>query len=83
MLRGGGFSTPSGRIELFSEAMEAHCGQGLPRFEVLPKARRFLLVTPASEQRVNSTFGGVSGQDSDLACEIHPDDASACGIEGQ
>ncbi|MEM9388320.1 MAG: molybdopterin-dependent oxidoreductase [Pseudomonadota bacterium] len=80
MLRGTRCSTPSGRIELYSEAMQAHCGQGLPRFEALGKTRAFTLVTPASEQRVNSTFGGVVSQQDDVRCQIHPDDAKACGV---
>jgi anaerobic selenocysteine-containing dehydrogenase len=81
MLRGGTFTTPSGRIELYSEAMEARCGQGVPRYLPLEGRRRFVLVTPASEQRVNSTFGGVAGQSDDLVCEIHPHDAASLAIE--
>jgi anaerobic selenocysteine-containing dehydrogenase len=81
MLRGGAFTTPSGRIELYSETMEGHCGQGVPTFQPLPDQRAFILVTPASEQRVNSTFGGIASQQSDLRCEIHPADAKARGVE--
>lgn len=80
MLRGDPFTTPSGRIELFSEAMEVRCSQGLPRYLPLPNRRRYVVVSPASEQRVNSTFGGFASQCSDVACEIHPDDAAAEGI---
>jgi anaerobic selenocysteine-containing dehydrogenase len=81
MLRGGAFTTPSGRIELYSETMQGHCGQGVPTFQPLPDQRAFILVTPASEQRVNSTFGGIASQQSDLRCEIHPADAKARGVE--
>jgi anaerobic selenocysteine-containing dehydrogenase len=81
MLRGTGFSTPSGRIELYSEAMEAHCGEGLPAYKENPERdRAFQLVTPASEQRVNSTFGGLRSQQQDVRCEIHPQDAADLGI---
>ncbi len=80
MLRGGEFTTPSGRIELYSDAMEAHCGQGVPRYLALSERRRFILVSPASEQRVNSTFGGLASQQRDLQCEIHPQDADEFGI---
>ncbi|MEM1403684.1 MAG: molybdopterin-dependent oxidoreductase [Pseudomonadota bacterium] len=84
MLRGGAFTTPSGRIELYSQAMEDHCGQGLPQFLPLGGAERFQLVTPASEQRVNSTFGGIASQQRDLVCEINPIDAADLGIgDGQ
>lgn len=80
MGRGAAYTTPSGRIEVYSEAMEAHCGQGLPRYAPLADKRAFLLVSPASEQRVNSTFGSTASQQSDIACEIHPDDAAPLAI---
>jgi anaerobic selenocysteine-containing dehydrogenase len=81
MLRGAAFTTPSGRIELYSAAMEDSCGQGVPRFLPLTERRAFLLVSPASERRVNSTFGGLAAQQRDLACEMHPADAAAAGID--
>ena len=81
MLRGGAFTTPSGRIELYSEAMASHCGQGVPAYQPLPDKRAFILVTPASEQRVNSTFGGLASQQGDLRCEINPADSTAHGVD--
>lgn len=80
MLRGGEFTTPSGRIELFSENMESHCGQGVPVYLEVPEKRGFVLVTPASEERINSTFGGLAKQQRDLVCEIHSHDAATHGI---
>ncbi len=80
MLRGATFDTASGRIELFSAAMEAHCGQGVPKYQPLDKQGEFIVVSPASEKRVNSTFGGIKGQADDLLCEIHPEDAARCGV---
>jgi anaerobic selenocysteine-containing dehydrogenase len=80
MLRGADITTPSGRIELYSAHMEAHCGQGLPKYETGIDDRAFHLVTPASEQRVNSTFGGLKAQQRDVRCEIHSLDAAALGI---
>ncbi len=68
-------ATPSGRIELYSAALEAACGEGLPRFRPLPAPRRFILVSPASERRINSTFGGLAAHRDDLVCEMHPADA--------
>jgi hypothetical protein len=38
----------------------------------ITERRAFQLVTPASEQRVNSTFGGLKAQQRDLRCEMHP-----------
>ncbi|MEM1187403.1 MAG: molybdopterin-dependent oxidoreductase [Pseudomonadota bacterium] len=81
MLRGGVIDTPSGRIELYSDAMDAHCGQGVPQFTALKERRAFLVVSPASEQRVNSTFGGMHSQQSDIRCEVNPEDAAALRIE--
>ncbi|MEP4146454.1 MAG: molybdopterin-dependent oxidoreductase [Halioglobus sp.] len=75
LLRGNDAQTPSGKIELYSEALEKECGMGLPRYQPLQRARQFVLVTPASEKRINSTFGGVAGHDSDLAAQISPEDA--------
>jgi anaerobic selenocysteine-containing dehydrogenase len=80
LLRGRLPGTPSGRIELFSETLERRSGDGVPRFRPLPDARAFIVVSPASEERVNSTFGSLPSQQQDLCCEIHPDDAAARGI---
>ncbi|RLQ21624.1 oxidoreductase [Seongchinamella sediminis] len=82
LLRGAQPSTPSGRIELYSEQLEQACGMGLPRYQTPSGERDFVLVTPASEQRINSTFGGISGQDTDLQVAINPGDASDRGLEG-
>ncbi|MFK7830661.1 MAG: molybdopterin-dependent oxidoreductase [Congregibacter sp.] len=75
MLRGTLPNTTSGKIELFSDALEASCGEGLPHFKALKAPRDFILVTPASEQRINSTFGEQKAQQRDLLCEINPQDA--------
>ncbi len=83
LLRGLPPATPSGRIELFSDTLEADCGLGLPRFRELSSGGRFILVSPASEQRINSTFGGVTGQNADLSVEMHPDDAADLALEGE
>lgn len=80
MLRGKVLSTPSGRIELYSETLEQQSGEGVPRFKPLINPRAFQVVSPASEQRINSTFGGLEGQGSDVRCEINPEDAQRHGI---
>jgi len=78
-------ATPSGKVELYSAALEADCGQGLPQFRELAGQRRaFVLLSPASEQRINSTFGGVAGCGDDLRCAMHPDDAAKLALlDGQ
>jgi anaerobic selenocysteine-containing dehydrogenase len=80
LLRGLPPATPSGRIELYSEALEEQCGLGLPRYRALDAPRRFILVTPDSERRINSTFGGVSGHENDLVAQMHPDDAGSLSL---
>ncbi|PLW70175.1 molybdopterin-containing oxidoreductase family protein [Pseudohalioglobus lutimaris] len=69
-------ATPSGKVELFSATLEAQCGQGLPAFRPLQQPRAFILISAASEKRINSTFGGIDGQRDDLVCEMHPRDAA-------
>lgn len=75
LLRGATPNTPSGKIELYSERLQRESGQGLPDFKSIERQRRFVLVTPASERRINSTLGGISGHDNDVVCEISPADA--------
>ena len=84
LLRNLSLTTPSGRIELFSEQLKNSGGDALPRFRELPGRGQFILVSPASERRTNSTFGGVAGHDSDMLCEMNPEDAADQGfIDGQ
>jgi anaerobic selenocysteine-containing dehydrogenase len=82
LLRGEMPDTPSGRIELYSRALEEACGQGLPRFLPIPGEGRLVLVSPSSEHRTNSTFGGIEGQDTDLVAELNPVDADGL-VDGQ
>jgi anaerobic selenocysteine-containing dehydrogenase len=84
LLRGADPTTPSGKIELFSEALERECGQGLPQYRELESDRRFTLVSPSSEKRTNSTFGGIDDHDSDMCVEINSEDAISLALrEGQ
>jgi anaerobic selenocysteine-containing dehydrogenase len=84
LLRGATLDTPSGKIELYSTTLERECGEGLPRYRPLETDRQFILVSPASEKRTNSTFGGVQDHDSDLAVEMHFEDAAQLSLhEGQ
>ena len=80
LLRGTSAHTPSGKIELFCAALEQESGQGLPHFQPLPKQGRLVLVSPSSEQRTNSTFGGIAGQCDDLQVELCPEDAASAGL---
>ncbi len=82
VLRGAKLDTPSGKIELYSTALHEECGEGLPRFRPLPSSHRFIVVSPASENRTNSTFGGVAGHEKDLQVEMHPQDAHSLSLSG-
>lgn len=81
LLRGELPATPSGRIELYSDALERDWGRGLPGFEALPERRRFILVSPASEHRINSTLGGFEGHMHDLVVEMNGEDALSLELE--
>ena len=84
LLRGTQPNTPSGRIELFSQALEDESGLGVPAYRPLMNPRAFQVVTPASERRVNSTFGALDTHVGDMVCEMNPTDAGALKLsDGQ
>jgi len=71
-------------VELASSYLEAKYGAQLPTFR--PVASRFplILISPASDQRITSTFGGVAGREGPPPLEMHPDDARSRGLrDGQ
>lgn len=74
-------ATASGKIELFSEALERECGEGLPHYRELHTKYRFTLVSPSSDKRTNSTFGGVENHDTDLVVEMNPADAASLVLQ--
>lgn len=77
-------STPSGKIELYSAALETDYGYGVPRFESVVKTHPWVLITPSSEKRTNATFGHCEASSGIEDVEIHPDDAASRGItEGE
>ncbi len=93
----GGFPTPSGKCELFSEALQAQGHDPLPTF-VSPRetqesapalARRYPLafISPPAHHFLNSTFSAQPvfvRRESAPALYIHPTDAAARGIrDGQ
>jgi anaerobic selenocysteine-containing dehydrogenase len=76
--------TTSGKMELASSYLDTKYGARLPSFR--PVASRFplTLITPASDQRITSTFGGTSIDEATPPLEIHPEDARARGLaDGQ
>src|SRR6266705_1466680 len=73
-------NTKSGKVELASPYLETKYRARLPRFLPVESGYPLTLISPASDQRVTSTFGGVSG-DETPPLEMHPDDARARGLE--
>ncbi len=79
------FPTPSGRIELVSDAAQA---DGLPRTaqphaDHRPGAGRLRLLTPASPWMLNDTFANdpkLSRRVGAAAVAMHPDDAAQRGL---
>jgi anaerobic selenocysteine-containing dehydrogenase len=74
-------ATPSGRIELYSEMLEARFGYGVPRYQAVERTRPFTLITPSSSKRTNATFGGHAASAGHEQVEINPRDAAAVRID--
>jgi len=76
--------TPSGRIELQSETLGNRYGAALPSYRALVSRYPLTLITPASDKRITSTFGGLAASDATPVLEMNPDDAAHRGLaEGQ
>ncbi len=85
MLFGNVFpSTASGKVELASPYLEKKYGARLPSYRTLTSSYPLTLITPASDKRITSTFGGTHIDDDVPPLEIHPDDARPRGLrDGQ
>ena len=74
-------ATPSGKVELDSSYLADKYGQAVPSFTPVQRNGSLTLVTPSSDRRITSTFGGLRWSDDTPALEMHPDDAAALGLE--
>jgi len=72
--------TPSGRVELVSAYLEQRCGQRLPGYRPVASSFPLALISPASDRRITSTFGGLRASDDPPPLHVHPDDAAARGL---
>ena len=72
--------TPSGKVELESSALGARYGAALPRYRPLASAYPLTLITPASDKRITSTFGGLAVNSGTPVLEMNPADAAARGL---
>lgn len=73
--------TPSGKAELASEGLEQRFGQRLPSYTPVESAYPLALITPSSDKRISSTFGGVKACDATPFLDMHPADAAARGLQ--
>jgi len=72
--------TPSGKVELASGYLEQKYGARLPTYRAYETRFPLVLITPASDERITSTFGGLRAGDATPPLEMHPDDARARGL---
>jgi anaerobic selenocysteine-containing dehydrogenase len=69
--------TASGKVELASPYLEGKYGARLPSWRPVVSSYPLMLISPASDQRITSTFGGLHVADGPPPLEMHPDDARA------
>jgi len=67
--------TPSGKIELRSSLLEERYAAPLPTFRPVESRYPLTLISPASDKRITSTFGGLAVNDAPPVLEMHPIDA--------
>jgi anaerobic selenocysteine-containing dehydrogenase len=72
--------TPSGKVELASSYLEQKYGALLPDYRPYETPQPLILISPASDRRVTSTFGGLAASAETPPLEMHPDDARARGL---
>jgi len=72
--------TPSGRVELASAYLERKYDARLPSWRPVESRYSLTLISPASDRRITSTFGGLHVADGIPPLEMHPDDARARGL---
>src|SRR6267142_1411545 len=72
--------TKSGKVELASPYLEEKYGARLPDYRPFTSSYPLILITPASDKRTTSTFGGCTANAETPPLEIHPDDARKRGL---
>jgi anaerobic selenocysteine-containing dehydrogenase len=68
--------TPSGKIELQSAYLERAYHAPLPTFRPVESGYPLTLISPGSDKRTTSTFGGLRYSD-EVWLDMHPQDAAA------
>ncbi|HEX2151890.1 MAG TPA: molybdopterin-dependent oxidoreductase, partial [Stellaceae bacterium] len=76
--------TPSGKVELESEALATRWGDGAlyPEWREAPAdpAYPLMLISPASDKRISSTLGSIGGSKQAPPLMMHPEDAATRGL---
>jgi len=75
-------ATPSGKIELVSEALAARWGADARMAGWRERAATYplMLISPASDRRISSTLGALAGSRRPPTLLMHPADATARGL---
>ena len=73
--------TPSGKIELRSSLLDERYAASLPTFRPVESRYPLALISPASDKRITSTFGGLAVNDAAPVLEMNPADAAARNLE--
>jgi anaerobic selenocysteine-containing dehydrogenase len=73
-------ATASGKVELASPYLERRYGARLPTYRPVESRFPLILISPASDQRITSTFGGVTAHEAPPALTMHPEDARLRGL---
>ena len=73
--------TESGKVELASPYLDKKYGARLPSYRTLSSTYPLTLISPASDQRITSTFGGTTPNAGIPPLEMHPDDARARNLQ--
>lgn len=73
-------ATPSGKVELASGYLAEKYDALLPRYRPYEAPYALTLISPASDKRITSTFGGLKFSDETPPLDMHPDDAAARGL---
>ncbi len=69
--------TPSGKVELASAHLAEKYDQLLPDYRPVRSDYPLVLISPASDKRITSTFGGLKHSNGTPPLEMHPEDARA------
>jgi anaerobic selenocysteine-containing dehydrogenase len=72
--------TPSGKVELASSYLDEKYDQLLPGYRPYETSYPLILISPASDQRITSTFGGLKASHRAPPLEMHAEDARARGL---